>query len=622
MQFDPTNGLVRSLRWGEVELLRGVYVAVRDQNWNTVTPQISEMQISQTADKVDIRFVADCRRDEIDFRWEGRIQLSGSGNLSYSFGGRANSTFLRNRIGFCVLHSPECAGKTCRVDHADGSERDTVFPTEISPDQPIRNLQAIKHSTHGISVAVELHGETFEMEDQRNWTDASFKTYCTPLSNPFPVNVQEGDVVEQEVVVRIEIPKTPTGSNECSPNHVGERIEIARISGDPVKLPRIGLQGSLQSLDQADTSVLKNLGLNHLRFDLLFDSDLASNLDAAKRQTEAIGVEMELALFINSSDQSFDVLAAYANRICRILVFDNHGGTPLADVSTALLSRLRKSLPETSLGSGTNRYFAEFNRSRPDGALWDAVCWSINPQVHAFDDLSLIETLEMQGVTVNSARSFLGDVAIVVTPVTLRPRFNPDAAVDAACQIAQPGADAIDHRQETLFAAGWTLASIKNLAESGVSSVTYYELIGPRGIMRSAVDAAVAGSGSGDSAGAVEVFPLFHVLADVLEYSHGHVCKIQSSDPLNATAICLKHAERERIVVANHTPRTIAVTVPLQNGQWSKRSLDSTTVRFAATDPDLFRQTRDFFEPGGNDFELTLLPHAVITLDRNGGRNA
>ena len=29
-------------------------------------------------------------------------------------------------------------------------------------------------------------GDVFEMEDQRNWTDASFKTYCTPLRQPFP----------------------------------------------------------------------------------------------------------------------------------------------------------------------------------------------------------------------------------------------------------------------------------------------------------------------------------------------------------------------------------------------------------------------------------------------------
>ena len=37
-----------------------------------------------------------------------------------------------------------------------------------------------------------MEGETFETEDQRNWSDASFKTYGTPLHLPFPVEVEEG----------------------------------------------------------------------------------------------------------------------------------------------------------------------------------------------------------------------------------------------------------------------------------------------------------------------------------------------------------------------------------------------------------------------------------------------
>ena len=35
------------------------------------------------------------------------------------------------------------------------------------------------------------------MEDQRNWTDASFKTYSTPLSEPIPVTVKAGTRISQ-----------------------------------------------------------------------------------------------------------------------------------------------------------------------------------------------------------------------------------------------------------------------------------------------------------------------------------------------------------------------------------------------------------------------------------------
>ena len=45
-------------------------------------------------------------------------------------------------------------------------------------------------------------GELFEMEDQRNWTDASYKTYCTPLHLPYPVELAAGERVIQSVTLR------------------------------------------------------------------------------------------------------------------------------------------------------------------------------------------------------------------------------------------------------------------------------------------------------------------------------------------------------------------------------------------------------------------------------------
>ena len=58
-------------------------------------------------------------------------------------------------------------------------------------------MRAILHEvTPGVEVEVRMEGETFETEDQRNWSDASFKTYGTPLHLPFPVEVAEGTRVE------------------------------------------------------------------------------------------------------------------------------------------------------------------------------------------------------------------------------------------------------------------------------------------------------------------------------------------------------------------------------------------------------------------------------------------
>ena len=38
-----------------------------------------------------------------------------------------------------------------------------------------------------------MEGDTFEMEDQRNWTDASYKTYVRPLALPWPYTLRAGE---------------------------------------------------------------------------------------------------------------------------------------------------------------------------------------------------------------------------------------------------------------------------------------------------------------------------------------------------------------------------------------------------------------------------------------------
>ena len=71
----------------------------------------------------------------------------------------------------------------------------------------------------------------------------------------------------------------------------------------------------------------------------------------------------------------------------------------------------------------------------------------------------------------------------MVSPVTLKPRFNANATEPEAVNTPRELPVSVDPRQMSLFAAAWTLGSIKYLAESGASSVTYYETTGWRGVM-------------------------------------------------------------------------------------------------------------------------------------------
>ena len=63
-------------------------------------------------------------------------------------------------------------------------------------------MESIAHATPGGGeITIRFEGDLFEMEDQRNWTDASYKTYSTPLRLPYPAPISEGDRVWQRVTI-------------------------------------------------------------------------------------------------------------------------------------------------------------------------------------------------------------------------------------------------------------------------------------------------------------------------------------------------------------------------------------------------------------------------------------
>src|SRR5690606_370583 len=105
------------------------------------------------------------------------------------------------------------------------------------------------------------------------------------------------------------------------------------------------------------------------------------------------------------------------------------------------------------------------------------------PQVHAFDVLSLVENMTAQTATVASTRAICGDKPLVISPITLRPRINPDATGPAAPPAPGELPDTVDVRQPTAFAAVWTLGSLSNLAQANVAALTYFETTGWRGVM-------------------------------------------------------------------------------------------------------------------------------------------
>ena len=48
-----------------------------------------------------------------------------------------------------------------------------------------------------------MEGDVFEMEDQRNWSDGSYKTYCRPLDLPYPYPLKAGQEIRQSITIEV-----------------------------------------------------------------------------------------------------------------------------------------------------------------------------------------------------------------------------------------------------------------------------------------------------------------------------------------------------------------------------------------------------------------------------------
>ncbi len=604
-QLVYTAGELRYICWGQREVLRRVYVGVRDRLWSSVPGRLSDARVTQGEAGFEVTFRAQNTDANVDLAWQGAITGDAAGTITYRMRAVAQRGFWRNRIGICVLHPiAECADQPCRVTHVDGSVEESAFPEDIAPHQPFTDIRAIAHRViPGVWAEIRFEGEVFETEDQRNWTDASFKTYSTPLSLPYPVWVEPGTIIEQSATLTLSerLPAQPAQSDQ-------DEVLIVIGQEAPRPLPRLGLATSAGGPGLAPPAGerLRRLRLAHLRADLALDRPgWQADLQRVAADARLLGVPVEIALTLSAdAPAELDRLAALRGTLPEVwawLVFGRgHRATPPDLVQTAR-PKLQGLAPAALIGGGSDVYFAQLNRARPPAGLFDVLSYPITPQVHAEDNDTLVESLAGQAETVRTARRFAGGAAIAVSPVTLKPRTNPIALAAGAPETLPPA----DPRQGLLLAAGWTAISFKYLAESGADSVTYFETTGPRGVM------------AAESA-APTVFPVYHVLADIGEFAGGDVTRCVASHPLRADALLLTAGSRHRLLVASFADGAQTVTVQGILGSYgaAAQALDKTNACHASRDPESYR-SRDgrVCEALGGELRLLLLPLAVVRVD-------
>ena len=550
---------LRDIRWRGHEAVRRIYPVFQDRNWTNRLFVITDRTVEEVDGRIVLRARGTGSFDAASLRWEVSASIGDSG-IDYRFHATSDGDFLRNRLGMCVLHPMAAAGASVQVEHADGSQTKTTLPADISPNQPFLDMRAITHElSDGSQVTVRLLGDVFEMEDHRNWTDASFKTYCTPISLPFPVEVRTGDVIDQSVEVSFSPGRPMT---EATPAIQADAIDITS-TGEETPLPRLGLcvSGDNGRPSDAQLEELAELPLDHLRVAVQADDPRASeHVTETARQATAVGARLRVASFCDQPEQLAAFATIGADTIALIdcwYVFSRRDKVTPDDWAARARAALTDAFVSVPLGGGTDLYFTELNREPPDPRAFDVLNFSINPQVHAFDDRTLIQNAMTQAVVAGNAPRITGSTPLSVAPISLRPRFNPNAT-DPDADVSNTALPSdVDGRQASYFTANWTAMSIKYLAEAGtVSSATYFETIGWKGILEresGSLDPLNFPSKPGQR------FPVWQTFAALSGATTARTCRSSDAEQVDALMVCGDSVDRALLVNWTNRLRTVRI---------------------------------------------------------------
>ncbi len=620
------GGNLRTVAYRGREVLRGIAYLVRDKDWATCDSVISELDVNQHASSFTVRYRALCTDAITQQTLEYKADIAGSvdGKLTFHVVAHPRTSFLTARCGFAVLHPLDgVTGRTATIEHVDGAIEQGIFPELIAPWQPFTDIRSITHEVApGVVACCRMEGDIFEMEDQRNWSDASYKTYVRPITLPWPYIMEPGIPNQQSIELHIE------DSNPTLPVVVTDNATRIEIGGEDGYFPAIGLVVSPDQtaaiLDHPDLLGALRPQLLLFHFDVTAGHGLIELTGFARiahqiahqfPSNSSIEFSLELPLpcqgdfrreLHNIARQIVDSgLPLSSWMLCPSVDRQSTPpgsawppSPPLADIYRAA----REILPSLTLGGGMLSYFTELNRKRPPSDLLDFVSHCTCPIIHAADDRSVMQTLETLPHIVGSTRAFIGDdKPYRIGPSTIGMRQNPyGSGVAENPEHRRMVMTMDDPRQTSLFAAAWMVGYAAGTAEGHLQALIVGSVTGPLGLVSAASEP--------ESSQQLMVHPVFEVAKGLAELGQRPRLLCRSSEPSKVAALAGVDRNGQIVLwLANLTGTNQQVAVPHSDKIHSILQMDErdATAMRVMDSPSTTKQASS---------SLSLLPYALTCL--------
>ena len=616
------NGALRYIRYRGIEVLRGIAYLLRDKNWGTYAPLIENLKVKQGKTGFSISYDATCRDAEQSLRYQAKIEAKPDGMLIFSADGIPLSDFLTNRSGFVILHPLEgIVGKPVEVVHVDGKREKRNFPKTISPGQPIFEIRSLKHTvTPGIMATVVMEGNKFEMEDHRNWMDASYKTYVCSLLDPWPYTLKQGEAFAQSVKLIIE------GKPETKASAKSGGVITVALGKPKGRLPSIGvgvpMAEAKHALEKADLISAAKPGHLVMQIDGREKNQVeAATAFRALREHTGIPATLEIVLPAKAPAKEevqaiagalraadFKPDAVVVTQMHDLKSFQPNAPRPWGPTYEEMAAAAREAFPGVPLGGGMLSFFTELNRKRPPQGVFDFITHTACPIVHSADDLSVMETLESMPWIIASTRAMIGTSPYHMGPTSIPCRDNPYGAGEATnSNNGRVCLSDMDPRQRGLFAAAWNLGLVAAAAKGKLDAVSLGAVTGPQGIIYRKSSYLQPGFDGSDAA----VYPVYHILAGLGHAGGARHIETETGAPGKIATLAYETKAGPVLWLANLTGTKQTVKASGFKGAAQIHVLDEKTFDTLVKRPDYLAKAGTKMKKVSS---LELGPYAVIRV--------
>jgi len=348
------------------------------------------------------------------------------------------------RLGLVVLHPvPSFAGAHVLVKGPQGTQELSV-PHSVTPQpiidgipiamtEPFSELTLIQSGWGTLELS--FTGELFELEDQRNWADASFKSYCTPLRLGFPRLIRKG----ARIAHTVELKFTPV---------VARTVRTGRLQR--FVFPALG-RGYFDS--EIPSHSLAGVPWSHLQVGL----PAMGGAPALRRALAATECGIELGIEEGVLDPEIvDLVGRHPARVQRILLSGPRAAPPSARALAAWRSALSsEGAHAIALFAATRGYFADLNRTLPLAGSPDGFAFPLSSTVHGDDPDTLINNVPAVLDIAETVRRHMPGSLVSLAPLALH--------YPARASLAPVPAN---------LACAWLVAVLIRAAGAGVTAVT------------------------------------------------------------------------------------------------------------------------------------------------------